>query len=310
MKIIFAGTPHFAACALQALLDRHADIVAVLTQPDRPSGRGMQLKSSPVKQLAEQHGLTVLQPTSLKDAAIQLQLADCRADVMVVAAYGLILPEAVLKIPRLGCLNIHASLLPRWRGAAPIQRAILAGDAQTGITIMQMDVGLDTGDMLLKKSCEITANDNAETLHDKLAVLGAAALTEVLARLDQGGMSGVKQDDMLANYAAKLSKEEARLDWSLDAIQLERAVRGYNPFPGASVQIGDTPIRIWRASMRTDMAGEPGMILALEKEALVVACGTGALALEVLQRPNAKALPAAQFLQGFHLQAGDRFVRH
>jgi methionyl-tRNA formyltransferase len=308
LKIIFAGTPHFAAQALQALLDSQADIVAVLTQPDRPSGRGMQLKPSPVKQLALEHGLTVLQPLSLKEADIQQQLAAYQADVMVVAAYGLILPKAVLQLPRLGCLNIHASLLPRWRGAAPIQRAILAGDAETGITIMQMDVGLDTGDMLLKKSCVIEAKDTAETLHDKLAALGANAISEALLLLEQGKLVPEQQDNSLANYAAKLTKEEAQLDWSLDARQLDRAVRGYNPFPGASSTINDTPLRIWQADIRTGLSGEPGTVLAVEKNALVVACGSDALSLEVLQRPNAKAMPAAQFLQGFPIKAGDRFL--
>jgi methionyl-tRNA formyltransferase len=308
LKIIFAGTPHFAAQALQALLDQQADIVAVLTQPDRPSGRGMQLKPSPVKQLAIEHGLTVLQPLSLKDADIQQQLAAYQADVMVVAAYGLILPKAVLQLPRLGCLNIHASLLPRWRGAAPIQRAILAGDTETGITIMQMDVGLDTGDMLLKKSCAIEAKDTAETLHNKLAALGAIAITEALPLLEQGKLAPVQQDNALANYAAKLTKEEAQLDWSLEAAQLDRVVRGYNPFPGASSTINDTPLRIWQASIRTGMSGAPGTVLAVEKNALVVACSSDALSLEVLQRPNAKALPAAQFLQGFPIKAGDRFL--
>jgi methionyl-tRNA formyltransferase len=268
----------------------------------------MQLKPSPVKQLALEHGLTVLQPLSLKEADIQQQLAAYQADVMVVAAYGLILPKAVLQLPRLGCLNIHASLLPRWRGAAPIQRAILAGDAETGITIMQMDVGLDTGDMLLKKSCVIEAKDTAETLHDKLAALGANAISEALLLLEQGKLVPEQQDNSLANYAAKLTKEEAQLDWSLDARQLDRAVRGYNPFPGASSTINDTPLRIWQADIRTGLSGEPGTVLAVEKNALVVACGSDALSLEVLQRPNAKAMPAAQFLQGFPIKAGDRFL--
>jgi len=308
LKIIFAGTPHFAEKALQALLDQQANVVAVLTQPDRPSGRGMQLKPSPVKQLALQHGLTVLQPASLKDAEIQQQLAAYQADVMVVAAYGLILPKTVLQIPRLGCLNIHASLLPRWRGAAPIQRAILAGDQQTGITIMQMDVGLDTGDMLLRKPCEIAAKDTAETLHDKLAVLGATALTEALPLLQRGELKPVVQDNSQATYAAKLTKEESQLDWTQNATEQERMVRGYNPFPGACSTINGTPVRVWQASIQKDKSGEPGVVLAVEKNALVVACGTYALSLEILQRPNAKALPVAQFLQGFPIQAGDRFV--
>ncbi|TAJ80946.1 MAG: methionyl-tRNA formyltransferase [Gallionellaceae bacterium] len=307
MKIIFAGTPHFAEKALQALLDQQANVVAVLTQPDRPAGRGMQLKPSPVKQLALQYGLTVLQPQSLKDADIQQQLAAYRADVMVVAAYGLILPQAVLQTPRLGCLNIHASLLPRWRGAAPVQRAILAGDAETGVTIMQMDAGLDTGAMLLKKTCAIEDKDSAATLHDKLAVLGAEAVTAALPLLEQGRLRAMSQDNALATYAAKLNKDEARLDWTQDAVHLDRAVRGYNPFPGASAQINDTLIRIWQASLREGVSGEPGAVLAVEKNALLVACGNGALSLEILQRPNAKALPAAQFLQGFQIRAGDRF---
>ena len=307
MKVIFAGTPHFAEQALKALLEQRVDIVAVLTQPDRPSGRGMQLKPSPVKQLALQHGLTVLQPASLKDADIQQQLTTLQADVMVVAAYGLILPKAVLQIPRLGCLNIHASLLPRWRGAAPIQRAILAGDSQTGITIMQMDVGLDTGDMLLIKSCPIEKTETAGTLHDKLATLGAEAISAALPLLQQGKLHPVAQDNALATYAAKLTKDEAQLDWTREARELDRAIRGYNPFPGTSSSINDTPIRILQASIRTEMSGEPGEILAVEKNALIVACGTDALSLEVLQKPNAKALPTAQFLPGFPIKAGDRF---
>lgn len=308
MKIIFAGTPHFAEQALKALLQKQIEVVAVLTQPDRPAGRGMQLKPSPVKQLAEQNGLPVLQPLSLKNAEIQQQLSAYGADLMIVAAYGLILPQAVLQLPRLGCLNIHASLLPRWRGAAPIQRAILAGDAETGITIMQMDVGLDTGGMLLKKSCPIEKQDTADTLHDKLAGLGANAISEALDLLEQGKLNAIPQDNQLATYAAKLTKEEAQLDWTREAPELERMVRGYNPFPGASVCVNDTIIRIWQASIREGMSGEPGEILAVEKNALVVACGHGALSLEVLQRPNAKALRAAQFLQGFQIKAGDRFT--
>lgn len=268
----------------------------------------MQLKASPVKQLAEQNGLPVLQPVSLKSAEIQQQLSAYQADLMIVAAYGLILPQAVLQIPRLGCLNIHASLLPRWRGAAPIQRAILAGDAETGITIMQMDVGLDTGDMLLKKSCPIEKQDTAATLHDKLAGLGADAISEALDLLEQGKLNGIPQDATLATYAAKLTKDEAKLDWTREAAELERMVRGYNPFPGASSTINDTAIRIWQAGIRDGMSGKPGDVLAVEKNALVVACGHGALGLEVLQRPNAKALPAAQFLQGFQIKVGDCFM--
>lgn len=308
MRIIFAGTPRFAEKALAALLELQVEIVAVLTQPDRPSGRGMQLKPSPVKQLALQQGLTVLQPLTLRDVEVQQQLAAYQADVMVVAAYGLILPVVVLQMPRHGCLNIHASLLPRWRGAAPIQRAILAGDTQTGITVMQMDAGLDTGGMLLKKPCPIERKETADTLHDKLAVLGGDAIIEVLNLLKRDKPEAVPQDNRLATYAAKLTKEEARLDWTRGAAEVERAVRGYNPFPGANAVVNGTVIRIWQASVREDMSGAPGEVLAVEKNVVVAACGSGALNLEVLQRPNAKALPAAQFLQGFHIGAGDRFV--
>jgi methionyl-tRNA formyltransferase len=306
LKIIFAGTPHFAAAALEALLAQRFAVAAVLTQPDRPAGRGMQLASSPVKQLALAHGLPVLQPASLKLSEVQHELAGYAADVMVVAAYGLILPPAVLQLPRLGCLNIHASLLPRWRGAAPIQRAILAGDQETGITIMQMDEGLDTGDMLLKTTCPITAQDTAQTLHDKLAVQGAAAIVEALRLLAQNGLVRVPQDDAQATYAAKLSKAEAQVDWRNDAAQIARAVRAYNPFPVACATFNATPIKIWQASVRDDIAGEPGTVLSVAKDGIIVACGQGALCLEVLQRPNGKALPAAQFVQGFALHPGTR----
>jgi methionyl-tRNA formyltransferase len=308
LKIIFAGTPHFAAAALEALLAQQFAVVAVLTQPDRPAGRGMQLAPSPVKQLALAHGLPVLQPPTLKSAEVQHALAGYAADVMVVAAYGLILPPAVLQLPRLGCLNIHASLLPRWRGAAPIQRAILAGDKETGISIMQMDAGLDTGDMLLKKSCPITAQDTAQTLHDRLAALGAESIVEALRLLEQNRLERVPQDNAQATYAAKLSKAEAQIDWSSDAAQIARAVRAYNPFPVAYSDINDTPIKIWRASARDNPKGKPGTVLSVEKGGIIVACGQGALCLEVLQRPNAKILPAAQFVQGFALQPGDRFT--
>lgn len=308
MKIIFAGTPHFAAAALQALLAQQFTVVAVLTQPDRPAGRGMQLTPSPVKQLAVQHGLPVLQPHSLKDTDIQRELAGYAADVMVVAAYGLILPPAVLQLPRHGSLNIHASLLPRWRGAAPIQRAILAGDNETGITIMQMDAGLDTGDMLLKKSCPISLHDTGLTLHDTLATLGAEAIVETLHLLERGSLARTPQDDTLATYAAKLTKAEAQIDWTRDAAHLACAVRAYNPFPVAFATIDGTPIKIWRASVLPDLGGEAGTVLALDKDGISVACGQGTLRLEVLQRPNAKAMPAAQFVQGFALHPGDRFT--
>jgi len=307
MKIIFAGTPQFAATALQTLLDRQHEIVAVYTQPDRPSGRGMQLQPSPVKQLAMQHKLPVFQPASLKDPAAQESLAAFNADIMVVAAYGLILPKAVLEIPKLGCLNIHASLLPRWRGAAPVQRAILAGDAETGITIMQMDEGLDTGDMLLKRTCPIESADTAQTLLDRLSALGGSAIVEALDLLQQNKLQPEPQDEAFATYAAKLSKAEGQIDWRQDAAQIARAVRAYTPFPAAASTLHDTPIKIRQASVIADASGEPGSVLSLDKHGIVVACGTDALQLEVLQRPNAKAMPAAQFLQGFVVQPGDRF---
>lgn len=308
MKIIFAGTPHFAAAALEALLLQHFNVVAVLTQPDRPSGRGLQLTPGPVKQLALQHQLPVLQPLSLKSTGIQLELAAYGADVMVVAAYGLILPQAVLSLPQYGCLNIHASLLPRWRGAAPIQRSILAGDIETGITVMQMDVGLDTGDMLLKRVCPINSHDNAQTLHDKLANLGAEAIVEALGLLEQKQLIPTLQDSALATYAAKLSKAEAQIDWYRHAAEIALAVRAYNPFPVAASMLNTTPVKIWQASVRTDMHGHPGTILAIDKSGIVVACGIAALCLEVLQRPGAKALPVSQFLQGFPVQPGDQFT--
>ncbi len=305
MNIIFAGTPQFAASALEALLGVH-QVVAVLTQPDRPSGRGMQLTASPVKSLAQQHGIPVLQPATLKTADVQNELASMNADVMVVAAYGLILPKAVLQIPRYGCLNIHASLLPRWRGAAPIQRAILAGDSETGITIMQMDEGLDTGAMLMKSSCAITADDTAQTLHDKLAGLGAQAIVETLRQLEQNQLHPEQQDTQLATYAAKLNKVEAQLDWSASAAQLERAVRGYFPFPVATTSMRDTTIKILRAKLHQDM-GVPGTVISIDKARILVSCGQGALGLEVLQKPGGKALPVAQFIQSFPVKVGDRF---
>ncbi len=309
MKIIFAGTPQFAASALAELMKEH-QIVAVLTQPDRPSGRGMHLTVSPVKQLALQHNLQVLQPTTLKTEEAQQEISRLEADVMVVAAYGLILPKAVLQMPRYGCLNIHASLLPRWRGAAPIQRAILAGDAETGITIMQMDEGLDTGDMLLKQACTIEAGDTAQTLHDKLAAIGAQAIVEALRKMESGKLLPEKQDAQQATYAAKLTKTEAQLDWNRDAAQLERAVRGYFPFPTAHAIFGETPVKILRAQLAQGPNAGPGTVTAVDKERIIVACGNGALALEMLQKPGGKALMAGQFIQSFPIKPGDRFITH
>ncbi|MDD4911704.1 MAG: methionyl-tRNA formyltransferase [Sideroxydans sp.] len=308
MKIIFAGTPSFAASALEALVKEHS-VVAVLSQPDRPAGRGLQLTASPVKQLALQQGIPVLQPSTLKSPEIQRDLAEYHADVMVVAAYGLILPQAVLDMPKHGCLNIHASLLPRWRGAAPIQRAILAGDIETGITTMQMDAGLDTGDMLQKHVCAISASDTAETLHDKLAVLGAQAILDTLQKLEAKQLQRQSQNNELATYAAKLSKQESLINWSLSAEQLDRAVRGYFPFPIANTTLMGTPIKVLRACVgpTSSTSVTAGTVIGIDKENIWVACGEGSLGLMVLQKPGGKALPINQFLQGFPIKVGDRF---
>lgn len=301
MKILFAGTPAFAAQALAALLPEH-EIVAVLTQPDRPAGRGMQLTASPVKQLALQHGLTVMQPTTLRtDEAVQA-IAALNADVMVVAAYGLILPQSILNLPRLGCLNIHASLLPRWRGAAPIQRAIQAGDAETGITIMQMDVGLDTGDMLLREITPITATDTAATLHDKLALQGAHSIVQALRQLPQ--LTAEKQDATLATYASKLLKSEAMIDWSLDAHVIERTVRAFNPFPTCQTQHQGAMLKVWQSSMVKGVTGQAGEIIALDKHGITVACGQHGLRLEIVQRAGGKPQAGGQLVQG--MKVGER----
>src|SRR5574340_154162 len=307
MKIIFAGTPQFAASAFAALLREHHQIVAVLTQPDRPAGRGMQLVASPVKQLALQHGIRVLQPATLKTEEARRLIAGLEADVMVVAAYGLILPKAVLQLPRCGCLNIHASLLPRWRGAAPIPRAILASDSETGITIMQMDEGLDTGDMLLRRACPIAPDDTAQTLHDRLAAIGADCILEALRLLQEGRLAPVRQDDAAATYAAKLLKSEAQIDWRQDARQIERAVRAFNPFPVCHAGLNGVTIKIWQAGLQEGAQGAPGEVLAADKRGITVACGKDALRLEVLQRPGGKAQPAAQFLQAVPVKPGDSF---
>lgn len=303
MRLIFAGTPEFAAVALQALLDAGHEIVLVLTQPDRPAGRGMKLKPSPVKALALSRGLPVAQPLTLKDPAEQDTLRAIGAEVMIVAAYGLILPKAVLEIPPRGCLNIHASLLPRWRGAAPIQRAMLAGDTETGITIMQMDVGLDTGAMLLKKTTPINPDDTAQTLHDRLAQLGGVAIVEALA----APLAGEAQNDAVACYAAKLTKDEAAIDWPLPATQIARAIRAYNPVPIAHTLWHAEPLKIFAAQIETGERGVPGTVLRADAAGVVVACGEAALRITELQRPGGKRLSAAQFLAGNPLAPGERF---
>ena len=304
MRILFAGTPPFAAAALDALADAGHDIALVLTQPDRPAGRGMKLTPSAVKQAALARGLPVTQPASLKSPGAQAGLRAADADVMVVAAYGLILPQAVLDLPRFGCLNIHASLLPRWRGAAPIQRAILAGDGETGITIMQMDAGLDTGAMLAKTRVPILETDTAASLHDTLAATGARAIVAALANIT--ALVPQAQDDSQATYAAKLSKEEAQLDWRQPADMLARAVRAYNPAPGAWTLLDGALLKIWSAQAVAG-TGEPGAVLQAEAEQLVVACGRDALALKDVQPAGSKRMTAAAFLAGRPLPPGTRF---
>ncbi|MCE5182313.1 MAG: methionyl-tRNA formyltransferase [Betaproteobacteria bacterium] len=307
MRLIFAGTPEFAAAALAALIDAGHEVALVLTQPDRPAGRGMKLLPSPVKQLALQHGLIVLQPATLKDVEIQAQLAAVNADAMIVAAYGLLLPLDVLTIPRFGCLNIHASLLPRWRGAAPIQRAILAGDPETGITIMQMNRGLDTGAMLLRMALPIAVQDTAETLHDKLSGLGATAIIAALQQMACGALHGQPQDDSMATYAAKLTKVEGLLDWRKSATELVRAVRAYNPFPVAQARFQGETWRIWQANTIDRNSGSPGEILQADKAGILVGCGEGALLLTEIQKAGGKRLPAASFLAGNPLKSGQKF---
>ncbi|MHB1246472.1 MAG: methionyl-tRNA formyltransferase [Sulfuriferula sp.] len=304
MKIIFAGTPEFARVALTALHAAGHTIAAVLTQPDRPAGRGMKLKPGPVKQEALRLGLPVLQPISLKTAEIQETLRPLNAELMVVAAYGLILPQAVLDMPRHGCLNIHASLLPRWRGAAPIQRAILAGDAETGITIMQMDAGLDTGAMLRCDAIPIAPDDTSASLHDKLAALGGQAIITVLDQLGKGVLKPMPQPAEGACYAAKISKAEAMLDFSRPAIELARAVRAYNPAPGAATMLHGSPLKIWSAHIAADQSGVPGTVVAGDAQSLLVACGTGALGITEVQPAGGKRQSVSQFLAGHPLSKG------
>ncbi|VUS41390.1 methionyl-tRNA formyltransferase [Klebsiella spallanzanii] len=297
LRIIFAGTPDFAARHLDALLSSEHEIVGVFTQPDRPAGRGKKLMPSPVKVLAQANDLPVFQPASLRPQDNQQLVATLNADVMVVVAYGLLLPKPVLDMPRLGCINVHGSLLPRWRGAAPIQRSLWAGDAETGVTIMQMDVGLDTGDMLYKLSCPITAEDTSGSLYDKLAGLGPQGLLETLTQLANGNTQPEVQDEALVTYAEKLSKEEARIDWSLSAAQLERCIRAFNPWPMSWLEIDGQPVKVWRASVITDASSaEPGTIVASGKQGIQVATADGILNLESLQPAGKKAMSAQDLL--------------
>lgn len=303
MKIIFAGTPAFAAAALAALLDGGHQIVHVLTQPDRPAGRGLKPQASAVKLLAEARQLPLSQPHSLRDGAVAAQLGALDADVMVVAAYGMLLPAVLLGLPRRGCLNIHASLLPRWRGAAPIQRAILAGDRETGVTIMQMDAGLDTGAMLLQERVPIADNDTAQTLHDKLAATGARLILRTLQELPVA----VAQDAAQATYARKISKAEARIDWTRPAADIDRMIRAFNPAPGAHTVWNGQPLKIWRAEPVAAVAAAPGTVLQADAGGVVVAAGSGAVRLLELQRAGGKRLVPQAFLAGTPVDAGTRF---
>jgi methionyl-tRNA formyltransferase len=311
MKVVFAGTPEFAAVALQALHEAGFEIPLVLTQPDRPAGRGMQLQPSAVKQYAVAHGIEVLQPLSLRTdskdpvraeqaLAAHARLLSTPYDVMVVAAYGLILPRATLDIKP--CLNIHGSLLPRWRGAAPIHRAIEAGDIETGITIMEMEEGLDTGPMLLTETVAIGPHDTTGIVHDKLAALGGRMIVDALHKMKHGQLEAVVQPEQGVNYAAKISKEEAALDFSQSAVELDRKIRAFNPFPGAHGTVNGVVVKLWAAEL-ADGQGAPGQVLSADAQhGIVVACGTGALRLTTLQKPGGKRLPALDFIKGFALE--------
>jgi methionyl-tRNA formyltransferase len=318
MRVVFAGTPEFARVALAKLHAAGHEVSLVLTQPDRPGGRGMALQSFPVKLWAVSHGIALAQPRSLRldgkypddAAAAKLAIEAANADVMVVAAYGLILPQWVLSLPRLGCLNIHASLLPRWRGAAPIHRAIEAGDAETGITIMHMDAGLDTGDMLLTEKCPIAGDDTTASLHDKLAELGGRMIVDALGRVERGELKPVKQPESGVSYAHKIEKAEALIDWSQPSDVIGRRIRAFDPFPGAQARLNGETLKLWRYELdscsRTENVGY-GTILSTNADGVRVACGQGTLRLTELQRAGGKRLPAADFLRGFSITPGMRF---
>ncbi|MBO1898412.1 MULTISPECIES: methionyl-tRNA formyltransferase [unclassified Shewanella] len=297
LKIIFAGTPDFAARHLQALIDSEHDVIATYTQPDRPAGRGKKLTASPVKALALEHAIPVFQPASLRNEEAQAALAALNADIMIVVAYGLILPKVVLDTPRLGCINVHGSILPRWRGAAPIQRALWAGDTETGVTIMQMDIGLDTGDMLLKTHLPIEATDTSASLYEKLAEQGPKALVQALIGLSDGSLKAQKQDETLANYAEKLSKEEARLDWNKSAKQLWQDIRAFNPWPVSYFEHQQSVIKVWQADYSAELCSQaPGTIIAATKQGIEIATADGKLMIKTMQLPNKKPLDVADIL--------------
>lgn len=304
MKLIFAGTPAFSATVLRDIVAAGHQVLSVLTQPDRPTGRGMALRSSPVKELALASGIEVLQPHTLRDLPVQARVRAVGAEVMVVAAYGLILPRAVLEIPRFGCINVHASLLPRWRGAAPIQRAILAGDVETGVCIMQMESGLDTGPVLLSEKLPIAADDTAGTLHDKLAILGGRLIVEALGKMP---LPLNLQPETGVTYASKIEKVEAPLDWRLPAIQLARQVRAFNPYPGATVSLNGSTVKVWRAEAQAETGGSPGAVIASDGRGILVACGEGSLRLAELQKAGGKRLSAGAFLAGNPVLPGTTF---
>ncbi len=306
LRIIFAGTPDFAAPALASLIEAGHKIVLVLTQPDRPSGRGMKLKASPVKELALQHGIEVFQPETLKDAAAQSRIEEAKADVMIVAAYGLIIPTNVLNMPRLGCYNIHASILPRWRGAAPIQRSLLAGDKETGVTIMEVVPALDAGAMISKGVVPITELDTAQTLHDALAKTGANLMVEAMGTLSKyGALASTPQDDSLVTYAEKLQKSEAAIDWNKSADAISKQVRAFNPFPVATAMLNGEICRIWMATKKSGK-GRAGEVIATN-ETIDVACGEDVLSIHELQLPGGKRLKASEFLTGRQLTVGTKF---